>query len=259
MLFGRKQLRESWAQQVRLPEIGLVRNGFLLDVVINQPDLRAVILGSVADQDNPEERLVGSEIDFVMELRDQRAKLLKEGYADLIEVLIGVIRIIVVAIGRGEVGDVQVEANGLRLRGDLPFRGSIENAHMAHVNRGNARRNRLGFQGMVDRGEQDRVIGDLDNGAPAGKVGDDFLLLGTERGSSRENGQQTQGGESEHCLHKRRVAHCAAPGAWRWFPGTAGFAKIQGCTERSTENDGSEKLEETETQRKVSRTNPESA
>src|SRR5215469_1256289 len=259
MLFGRKQLRESGTQQARLPEIGLVRNGFLLDVVINQPDLRAVILGSVADQNNPEERLVGLEIDFVMKLGDQWAELLKEGYADLIEVLIGVIRIIVVPIGRGEVGDVQVQANGLRLRGDLPFGGSIENAHMAHINRGNARRNRLGFQGMVDRGEQDRVIGDLDNGAPAGKVGDDFLLLGTQGESSRENGQQTEGGGSEHCLHKRRVAHCAVPGAWRWFPGAAGFAKIQGCTKRSRGNYGSEKLEETEAQRKVSRANPQSA
>ncbi len=54
-----------------------------------------------------------------------------------------------------------------------------------------------------------RMTGDVDDGAAAGKVGDDFVLLGARGSAGRENSQKNQGGANEEVLHGGRVAQRA--------------------------------------------------
>ena len=75
-------------------------------------------------------------------------------------------------------GDVAIEANRLGLRWNLPFGGAEENADMAAVDGGDARGHGFGLEGMINSGEEDGVIGDMNDGAAAGQVGDDLFFLG---------------------------------------------------------------------------------
>jgi len=76
------------------------------------------------------------------------------------------------------IGNWPVEANGARLRGDLPLRGAEKNADVVGAERGNAGRNAAGFDGMFDGAEEDSVAGDEDDDAATGEIGNDFVFLG---------------------------------------------------------------------------------
>ena len=189
MLFGRIELREARSKNVRLPVITLWRNGILLHVVFNQPDFGAVILWSVTDENNLEERLIGLEFDRMVELGDERPEPFEEGDTDLLQVLSDLSFTRVAGIGGRQTWKITVQANGLGLRGDLPFRSAEENADVAAVNGGDSRRDGLGLEGMINRGEDDGVVGDMDDGAAAGQIGDDFVFLrwhGESSGQSRQ-------------------------------------------------------------------------
>jgi len=100
------------------------------------------------------------------------------------------------------VGDIPVESDWPRLRGDLPFGRAEEDAEMAAVNGGDTRGNGFGFERMIDRGENDSTIGDVDDGAAAGEIGDDFFfLLSMNRPTRRESGQENQEGANEEVPH----------------------------------------------------------
>lgn len=205
VLFRRIDLRKTRAKNVCLPEICLRGHGGLFDIEIDEPDFRAIILGRVADQNDFEERFVWLEIDFVMKLGDERAEAFEKGDAYLLEVLVDV-GTRVVGIGSGQAWDVAIQANGFGLRGHLPFGGAEENADVAIVDGGDTRRNGFGLEGMIDGGKEDGVIGDLDDGAAAGEIGDDFVFLGSDGAGGRESGQQNERGGSENGLHRGRVA-----------------------------------------------------
>jgi len=109
-------------------------------------------------------------------------------------------------IGRSEVRNVAVEADRPGLRGNLPFRSAKEDANVAVIDGGDARGDRLGFERMIDGGEENSVIGDVDNGAAASEVGDDFIFLGEGGECGRESGQQEYRGAREEVAHRGRVA-----------------------------------------------------
>ena len=181
----------------------------LLNLILDQPDFRPVVSGRVADEDDLEERFVGFEFDWMMELRNEGAQFFKEGDADLLEILFGGAFGNRVGIDSAEVRNVAVEPDWARLRGDLPFGGAEENGDMAAVNGGNARRNGTGLKGMINGGEDDGIVGDVDDGAAAGEIGDDFLILGENRDTHKERCQENQRGRNEEVLHEGRVAQQA--------------------------------------------------
>jgi len=168
MLFRRVKLREARPQNMRLQIVAADGYGILFHSKVYLPDLRPVIIRRVAEEDDLEQRLVRFQIDRMMELGNQRAQFFQKGYADLFEVRFGAPFGDSVGIHSAKVGNIPVEPNGPGLRGDLPFGCAEENADVPGVNRGDARRNRFGFERVIDGGENDGVIGNMDDGAAAG-------------------------------------------------------------------------------------------
>jgi len=62
---------------------------------------------------------------------------------------------------------------------------------------------------MIDGREENGVIGNLDDGAAAGQIRDDFVFLRAGRDTGRECGQQKKGAANEELAHKSRVAQRA--------------------------------------------------
>jgi hypothetical protein len=145
----------------------------------------------------------------MMELGNERAQFFEESNADLLEVLLGSPFRNIVRINSGKVGNVAVESNGPGLRGNLPFGCSEENADVTAINGRHARRNGFRFEGMINGGKYDGVVGDVNDGAATSEVGDDFVLLGMRGGAGRERGQKNEGGANEEVVHQGRVAQRA--------------------------------------------------
>lgn len=205
VFLGRIKLRETRTQKMRLPEVALRGDFFLFDVIVHKPDFGTVVFGSVSDQNDFEQWLVELQVDAMVKLRDQRAKPLEKGDADLFEVLLGAAGLGVKRIGSGHGGEFTVEADGSGLRGDLPLGRAKQNADVAAVHCSDTRRNGLRLERMVDRGEQDGSVSDVNNGAAASKVGNDFVFLRErERRRSKCGDQQDNG--SKQGFHNGRVA-----------------------------------------------------
>jgi hypothetical protein len=209
MLLGRVKLGEARPQNVSLQKVPTSSRGSLLHLILDQPDFRPVIPGRVADKDNLEERFVGFEFDWMMELGNEGAQFFEEGDADLLEILFGGAFRNSVGIDGAEVRNVAVEPDWAGLRGDLPFGGAEENGDMAAVNGGHARGNGFGFERVIDGGEDDGIIGDVDDGAAAGEIRDDFLILGEKRDTHQECCEENQRGGNDEVLHEGRVAQRA--------------------------------------------------
>ena len=62
---------------------------------------------------------------------------------------------------------------------------------------------------MINGGKYDGVVGDVNDGAATGEVGNDFVFLGTGGDDGRECGQKNQGGANEEVAHEGRVAQRA--------------------------------------------------
>jgi len=212
MLFGWIKLSKARPQNVGLQEITASSRGRLLHLILDQPDFRPVISGRVPDEDKLEERFVGFEFDRVMELGNEGAQFFEEGDADLLEILFGGAFRNGVGIDSAEVRNFAVEPDWPGLRGDLPFGGAEENGDMATVNGRNARRNRFGLERVIDGGKDDGIVGDVNDGAAAGEIRDNFLILGVKRGSCREHCAEKQCDVDEKVLHEGRVAQRADGG-----------------------------------------------
>jgi len=230
MLFGRVKLGEARPQNVGLQIVSAGSDGTLLHLILHKPDFRPIISRCVAEDDDLEQRFVGFELDVMMELGNERAQFFEESNADLLEVLLGSPSRNIVRINGGKVGDVAIESNGPGLRGDLPFGSAKEDADVAAINGGDARGNGLGFEGMVDGGKYDGVVGNVNDGAATGEVGNDFVFLGTGGRAGCECSQENQGGANEEVVHEGRVAQradCGLEAAGEWFPSGARFAKMK--------------------------------
>jgi len=209
MLFGRIKLREAWPQNMGLQIVSAGSDGTLFHLILHEPDFRPIISRRVAEDDDLEQRFVGFELDVMMELGNQRAQFFEESNADLFEVLFGGAFRNIVRINSAKVGDVAVEPNGPGLRGDLPFGSAKEDADVTAINSGDARGNGFGFEGMINGGKYDGVVGDVNDGAATGEVGNDFVFLGMRGSAGRERGQKNKGGANEEVAHEGRVAQRA--------------------------------------------------
>ncbi len=194
--FGRVELGEARAENARLPILAAGGNLLLFNAVFDLPDFGAVIVRE-ADDDELEERLVGRKIELVMELGDEGAEFFEESDADSFEVGSGCVGELVVVLvgGAGNSLEIAVEADGRGGGGDLPLGGAEDDADVAGVKLQKAGRDGIGFDGLVDGGEDDDVIaGDLNNDAAAGEAGDDFVFA---LGRLREGGDGEKGCDGE--------------------------------------------------------------
>jgi len=172
-------LREARAQDVSLPEF-FGADEFLFGAVIDDPDFRAVVL-RVANQHKREKRLVGLQVDLVMQLGNERAQLFQKTDPDLLEVAFsGAGRPIGLIVGT-DILETVIEADGPRLGWNLPLRGTEENTEMCGINLSSARRDRVGFNGTIDHAEDNGVACHLNDDTATGKIRYDFVRL-RERG-----------------------------------------------------------------------------
>ncbi len=182
---------------------------------LDEPDLGAIVSRRVAQQDDLEQRFVEFELDWVMELGNQRAQFLEEGHTDLLEVLLGATFANIATIRGAKVRDVAIEPNGPGLRSDLPLRCAKKDADVAAIDGSDARRNGFGFEGMIDARENNGAVGHVNERAATGKVGDDFVFLSTGGSAGWERAEENQGGAKDKVIHGGRVAQCAGSGAGR--------------------------------------------
>src|SRR6266851_4300231 len=78
MFFRRVELSKARAKDARLPVIAARGDLLLLDAIFSNPHFRAVVVGSVADDDNLENGFIGREIELVVQLSDEWADLSRQ-------------------------------------------------------------------------------------------------------------------------------------------------------------------------------------
>ena len=190
------ELCEPGALEARLPVFTARGNLLLVDAVFQLPNFGAIATGE-AQNDDFKNRVIGFHVNLVMELGDQRAERLKKSYANGFKVgrgLVGEALIMLVGCA-GDTLKIAIEADGLRIRGNLPF-GSAENdPDVTGVQLQDARRDGVGFYGQVDGCKEDDVVFSyLNDDAAAGEISDDFVftLLSLTRGLTRKKRDDNQ-------------------------------------------------------------------
>ena len=172
----------------------------LFDEKFYKPDFRAVELRTVTEQDKFEKGFVGLQVDFVVKLRDKGAQFFEEAEADLFEVAFGFTGRLVARIFGIDVRDIVIETNGTGLCRNLPFGGTEENGDVMRVNFGDARRDGGGFERVVNGGEENGIASNMNDGAAAGEVGDDFVFLCVKWESEEKKQPELEKEESQRVL-----------------------------------------------------------
>jgi hypothetical protein len=111
-----------------------------------------------------------------MELYDKRAQLFEEGDPDGFEIRLRFTVGLKPRVGRSNVLDILVQANRFGIGGELPLGCTEKDADMARVEVHDARRNRIGLDGLIDRSKNDGVSRNVNDNAAAGEIGDDFFF-----------------------------------------------------------------------------------
>jgi len=78
MFFRGVQLCEPRPLDTRLPVVATRGHLLLLDTILHDPHLRAVLVGSVTNDHDLKDWIIGGKFEFVMELSDQWSKLLEK-------------------------------------------------------------------------------------------------------------------------------------------------------------------------------------
>src|SRR5437879_4645940 len=118
VFFRRVQLRKPRPLHTCLPILATRGNLFLLDTILHDPHLRAVIVGSVANYHDLNDWIIGREIGFAMKLSDEGAELLEEGDADGLQVRLSLASsVLVTRIGRGDTLHITAQPNGPAIGG----------------------------------------------------------------------------------------------------------------------------------------------
>ena len=73
--------------------------------------------------------------------------------------------------------EIAVQPDGLGVGGNAPFRSSEEDPDVSRIEVHHARRNGVALYGLIDSGKDDGVLGDVNDSAAAGEIGDDFVLV----------------------------------------------------------------------------------
>src|SRR5207237_2910000 len=101
-------------QDARLPVFLTSRGDLLLLLVIfDDPNLGAVAARRIADDDHLEDRVIGREIDLVVQPANERTKLLEEHGADELEIRLGFPRHSIFARLRAHTLIIAVQADAL--------------------------------------------------------------------------------------------------------------------------------------------------
>src|SRR5437879_9269233 len=113
-----------------------------------------------------------------MKLIDERAELLEEGDADGLQVRLALARsMLVTRIGPGDTLKITVQPNGLGIGGNAPFRSSEKDTDVRCVEVHHPRRNGISLDRLIDGRKDDGLPCHVNDGAAAGEVGDDFILV----------------------------------------------------------------------------------
>ena len=107
---------------------------------------------------------------------------------------------LIVRISGVDVFDIVVKANWARLRRHLPFGGTEEDGDVRGIDFRDARGNGSGFERVIDGGEKNRFSGNVNDGAAAGQVGDDFVFLCVEGESEEETSAELEEEDSQSVL-----------------------------------------------------------
>lgn len=112
----------------------------------------------------------------MMKLCDERAQFFEKGDPDGFEIRLRFPIRLKPRIFRGNVLEILVQANRLGIGGELPLGCTEKHANMTRVEVHDARRNRIGFDGLIDRSKDDGLSRYVNDDAATGQIGDDFLF-----------------------------------------------------------------------------------
>ena len=178
MFFRGVQLCKARPLDTRLPVVATRGHLLLLDTILHDPHLRAVLVGSVTNDHDLKDWIIGREFQFVMELSDQWAKLLEESDAHGLQVRLTLAGSgLVTRVAPGDPLKIPVQPNGLWISRNAPFRSSEEHADVRGVQVHHARWNGISLHRLIDGRKDDGVLRHVNNGAPASEIGDDFVLV----------------------------------------------------------------------------------
>src|SRR6267142_1496541 len=198
MFFRRVELSEARPLHTRLPIVTTGGDLLLLHTILHDPHFRTVVVGSITNDHDLEDGIIGGEIEFVVELSHQGAKLFEEGDADGLQVRLAFAGSgLVTGIGAGDTLKIAVQPNGLGVGGNAPFRSSEKDADVRSVEVHHARRDGISLHGLIDGREDDDVLCHVNDGTAAGEIGDYFvfvLLLGksVNRGRVEDPAQEKE-------------------------------------------------------------------
>ena len=135
-----------------------------------------------------------------MKLGYKRTQFFQKTETNLFEVTFGFARSLIPLVSGIDVFDIVVEPNGVGLRRHLPFGGTEEDTDVQGIDFRDARRNGSRLEGMVDGGEKNGFASNVNDGAAAGQVSDDFVFLCVEREREEETSAELEEKDSQSVL-----------------------------------------------------------
>src|SRR5260370_19129791 len=122
MVFRGVELGEARPLHTRLPIVTTRGDLLLLHSILYDPHFRAVVVGSVTNDHDLEDGVIGGEIEFVVELSHQGTKFFKEGDADGFQVRLALARSgLVTGTRTGRNLNIAIQPNGLGGGGKGPI------------------------------------------------------------------------------------------------------------------------------------------
>lgn len=186
VLIGRIDLIEGRAKRHGVPEI--VAQLGLLYAIGNAPNLGAVAACEICE-DELNERLIGLEIDFVMNAGSDGADFFEERDSQIFDVA-GFVLFEIGLIRRFTREAVKILEHAIepkrRMRGAglLPFDCAEEHADVRAIERDDDGSERACFYVLAFGADKDGVARNPDDGFAGGEIGDDFLVFGLRAGVS---------------------------------------------------------------------------
>src|SRR6267154_3301200 len=145
-----------------------------------------------------------------MKLRGEGAQFLQNGYANGFQVRLRFADVVLVLrVASMDALEIAIEPDRIGISGHTPFRSTKQHSNVGRIGFHYAGWNSSGFDGFIDRGENNVAVARYMNDyAASGKVGDDFVFW---RLILRGNGRMpTQRDHAENCPTQYRKQWCFA-------------------------------------------------
>jgi hypothetical protein len=130
----------------------------------------------VSNDDDLQQGLLGSDFDFVMELCHERPQLFEKGDANRFEIRLRLTVGLELRIHRSDMLDILIQANRFGIGGELPLGCTEKDADVAPVKFHYTGRDRIGFDGLIERGENDGVSRNINDDAATCEIGHNFIF-----------------------------------------------------------------------------------